>query len=1739
MENRIELGKPFRRKLLSIALAACLGAGTAQAQPIGPQVISGSVNFASQGNALNITNSPNAIINWQGFSIAPNEVTRFIQQSGNSNVLNRVVGQESSAILGALQSNGRVYLINPNGILFGPNARVDVNGLIASTLDISNQDFLAGKYKFSAGSIAAKLDNQGAITTPSGGQIVLIAPDVQNSGILTSPQGEILLAAGKSVQLVDTANPDLAVVVSAPDNQALNLGQLIGQGGKVGIYGALINQRGKVSADSAVVGENGKILFKASKDTLLEAGSVTSATGAGKGGEIQVLGERVGLTGDAQVDASGQQGGGTVLVGGDYQGKNPAVQNAQVTYFGKDAAIKADAMQHGDGGKVIVWADDTTRAYGNISARGGQQGGNGGFVETSGHNYLDFQGRVDTLAPHGNAGTLLLDPADITIDNTTDNLNGGTIGGGYFSGATGNSTLTWNTINLQSGSLEIRTNSAGTGGNGDININANGTVTGPSTLTLLANNDIKIANGVSVSGSGDFNLIAGWNNTGWAVSSGTGNITLAAGSSLSGNNLTLSAGAGIVANGAVTGTTSANIHASAGAIGTGTTGLITAPSIDLQNDQTSIGAIGAAGTPFKTSSPGGSGNSSISIGTSGYGPSAVYVSHTGDATIASANLASNSPFSFQSTGNLVVSPAINTGTQDLTLSSGGTATLGITNDYPLHGANITLAADLMSIAGSGAIVGSGTVWLKPYSAGRSIDLGAKAGLASTFELSTNELDNVNAAALRIGSMAAGNLSISAAIAPSNASTLSLQTGGSVTQSGAGTVSATNLAIKALGNATLDLANSVTNLAALVGDSSHQNKNFIFKNTPALNVASGLDGINGISIVLDASGYTSSAPNGVISLTSGGLLSQTDNTSALLSGKAAYLEGSSVDFGSTTASNKLNPIGVIAGKATAGSTATFSYKSNSSIYVSTVRDATWADFSGISVSGATGPSAVKLNSPTSATSGVGQDTNAPIVTGGTGGLSIISAGGVNLAASTNSMNKLDVDLSGSTGKSVLFKNAGTFDIVALNAGTTSSSTKLDFEAVTGTLTASSAINAGTGIVRLAAPTLDLTTINVSAGNVALEADTLSSFTGTVTAASGADIRTYTAGRNITVGSATCNASPCLCVTNLWQVVSPTIAIGSDYSGKEAGAIYVAGITVGGTAVTDRHSTTTRIGLLTGAGITQGGAITVQDLGVSAAGAVNLNHASNAVTNLAGKTTGSSLTFVDSTTFNVTTMSGGTAPYNYSLSGIATSGGNVTLTASAGDLNIPGQINAGAGSVNLTASGGSVYGSATSPDIIAGVLDVSAYTNINGVSGLHTQVPRINRLNANMGLVNVLNFGGVILGPAVANSGTASVTALGNITVTAQSPITVNGYITSSNGGIGLTASSGSALTIDAPLTASSTISLASGSLAGSQGSSYSSSWTNNTPVSGGGTTPPPPPTLDQCIANPGAAGCSTVLPTLDQCTANPSAAGCSAVLPTLSACTANPSAAGCSAILPTLSACTANPSAAGCSAVLPTLSACTANPGAPGCSAILPTLSACTANPSAAGCSAVLPSISACAANPAAAGCSSVLPTLSACTANPSAAGCSAVLPTLAACTASPTAAGCSAVLPTLAQCTASPGAAGCSAVLPEKLPDVIKEAGKTDEGKSLDQALNQSNNSLNTATLNSVVKPLTTVALLSKETSSDTKGGGGGGDTAGRGAGSEPKDDKKADDKKDDKKDTVAQKEDKKDEAPKKKQYCN
>jgi filamentous hemagglutinin family protein len=532
-KSRIKRGSKLCRKVLPVLIAGCFACGPAFANPSGAQVVSGHAAISSSGNVLNITNSPGAIINWNTFSINPGELTQFLQQNSGSSVLNRIVGQNPSQIFGTLLSNGKVYLINPNGILFGPNAQVNVGGLVASTLDIANGNFTAGKLNFNVTSGATQqpgsVVNQGSITTPSGGNVYLIAPQVQNNGIITSPQGEVMLAAGHSVQLFEGGDPNVQVVISAPTDQALNLGNVVAQGGKIGIYGALVSQDGIVSADSAVVGQNGEILFKSSQSTTLAGNSETTAQGNGNGhvgGAIYVLGPQVALTGNAQINASGQSGGGTVLIGGSAHGADPAIENATTTALGANTAVRADATQNGDGGKITVWSLDTTSIAGTISAQGGALSGNGGYIETSGGQLTVANGtKVTTAAAMGLAGTWLIDPInDFTIAATGGDMSNATLSG-----------------DLGTTSVAIHSSEGASPGSGNVNVNAPVAWSANTTLTLSAANNVNINANIAASGN-TAGLVLNPNTTnGSETASGSGVYTLNNGASitLSGSNPSL------------------------------------------------------------------------------------------------------------------------------------------------------------------------------------------------------------------------------------------------------------------------------------------------------------------------------------------------------------------------------------------------------------------------------------------------------------------------------------------------------------------------------------------------------------------------------------------------------------------------------------------------------------------------------------------------------------------------------------------------------------------------------------------------------------------------------------------------------------------------------------------------------------------------------------------------------------------------------------------------------------------------------------------------------------------------------------------------------------------------------------------------------------------------------------------------------------------------------------------------
>src|SRR5262252_2533671 len=456
----------LRNLLLTTAALLALGAAPAAGGPAGGTAVGGTATIQGQGGPSVIVNqsSNSAIINWNTLNIGVNESVRFNQPSTSSVVLNRVTGGLGpSEILGTLTANGRVFVINRDGILFGPNAVVNTAGFLATTHDIKNSDFMAGRYNFNIpGRPDASIVNQGRITATSGGFAALVAPGVRNTGTITATLGTVALVSGNGFtldlygdKLITLAVNDqiASKVIDVATGRPLkslvsNEGKIRANGGRVELTAAaartvvdsVINTSGVITAN-AIGHRNGMIVLSAATGASKPAGAPTqtvkisgtlSAAGKKKGtqgGTILVTGENIKLA-SARIDASGRKGGGMVLIGGDWGGGSPnkglvanpsaklesfVVPTATTVSVDAGTTINASARGRGNGGKVVLWSDSETTFAGTILARGGAKGGDGGFVETSSHKLLNYSGTTDTRAPKGTVGTLLLDPENFSI----------------------------------------------------------------------------------------------------------------------------------------------------------------------------------------------------------------------------------------------------------------------------------------------------------------------------------------------------------------------------------------------------------------------------------------------------------------------------------------------------------------------------------------------------------------------------------------------------------------------------------------------------------------------------------------------------------------------------------------------------------------------------------------------------------------------------------------------------------------------------------------------------------------------------------------------------------------------------------------------------------------------------------------------------------------------------------------------------------------------------------------------------------------------------------------------------------------------------------------------------------------------------------------------------------------------------------------------------------------------------
>ncbi|MGJ9416310.1 filamentous hemagglutinin N-terminal domain-containing protein [Massilia sp. CMS3.1] len=414
---------PLAMKVLSLSLMM-VGA-SAWAAPVDGVVTAGVATInGTPGSTVITQTSQNAVINWQSFNVAAGESVRFDQPNAHSVALNRVLGADPSSILGTLSANGKVFLVNPNGILFGAGASINVGGLVASSLNIGDADFMAGNYRFT-GAGNGEVTNLGTINAP-GGHVALLGAHVSNDGVIAARLGSVALAAGNAITLDVAGDGLLNVAISEGAVNALaSNGGLIGaDGGQVllsaraagGLLQGGVNNSGVIEARS-FDNHHGTIrLLGDSQTGGAQVSGTLDASGlaAGQtGGTVQVLGNTVELAG-ATVNASGDVGGGLVHIGGGFDG-DTTIPVARATVV-DSGALRADAISTGNGGRIAVSSAGATSVNTTLTARGGASGGNGGFIETAGQNVLLGTGNsVSTLASSGNTGTWLLRPANWTI----------------------------------------------------------------------------------------------------------------------------------------------------------------------------------------------------------------------------------------------------------------------------------------------------------------------------------------------------------------------------------------------------------------------------------------------------------------------------------------------------------------------------------------------------------------------------------------------------------------------------------------------------------------------------------------------------------------------------------------------------------------------------------------------------------------------------------------------------------------------------------------------------------------------------------------------------------------------------------------------------------------------------------------------------------------------------------------------------------------------------------------------------------------------------------------------------------------------------------------------------------------------------------------------------------------------------------------------------------------------------
>ncbi|RYZ08104.1 MAG: filamentous hemagglutinin N-terminal domain-containing protein, partial [Comamonadaceae bacterium] len=599
----------LRPLVLALACAAAGGAGaqiiTPTTLPVPSVPLGGAVSLSSLSTASRMVinqATQRAIIDWTSFSIGRDAAVQFVQPNAASIVLNRVAlgpTATQSVIDGSLSANGRVFLVNPSGVLFGSTSQVNVGGLIASALALqtSDADFLnpaVNRFVFkdpAPDDGPRYVTNEGTIkTTASGGTVALIGSVVENYGEIVATGGTAALVGAETVT-VDLAGDGLTNFTLSRGyfGGVYNAGALRADGGRAALLanggkgaGGVVNSGGVVQAQTLGT-RNGEIVLDAGGTdqgvrmyggTLSASGEAAGETGGSitlRGGTVLVDGNRRSARSldspaalavappqddQARILANGPAGGGRIRIEGGALSSG-SIDGAVAV--GGDAIVEANATASGKGGDIRLLGERQLQAYGSLSARGGPNGGDGGFIETSGGyavgsgdpggGGVDLRGlRVDAGAPRGKAGTWLVDPFEVRIvpgagapplDNPFEPIADSLVQDGDINAALNKGT-----------SVRITTGAPGSGAPdlGDIFIQDRVRIVydqplGPVTLQLDANRSVRSGDNVVIASTnqgGPLDVIFNADANGFGAAVGGGQISFGGSIYTNGGNVAMS-----------------------------------------------------------------------------------------------------------------------------------------------------------------------------------------------------------------------------------------------------------------------------------------------------------------------------------------------------------------------------------------------------------------------------------------------------------------------------------------------------------------------------------------------------------------------------------------------------------------------------------------------------------------------------------------------------------------------------------------------------------------------------------------------------------------------------------------------------------------------------------------------------------------------------------------------------------------------------------------------------------------------------------------------------------------------------------------------------------------------------------------------------------------------------------------------------------------------------------------------